>query len=238
MRAVNDIYDKVDFDGIKLINFKVKTLQVRSFCTQTTRLPHILRVTQVSDDHIQPVILAFAHWSHITQTRDDLLLFEITGLMHQSQVAILCLLLLVKIKLRHTISPNDWNTKPAFLVCNCLCPCMSSEHLYRYLIQQCVCLSLSRWWQRRINMILCILCTSGLRNCWVCTPRTTGATSVCPICSLTETTAESWGSPGRARLVSRIYCDTCTSKTHKHLFWLQMLRFIFTQDYSIKQQVD
>ncbi|KAE8294209.1 Disintegrin and metalloproteinase domain-containing protein 10 [Larimichthys crocea] len=28
MRAVNDIYDKVDFDGIKLINFKVKTLQV------------------------------------------------------------------------------------------------------------------------------------------------------------------------------------------------------------------
>ncbi|XP_049910652.1 disintegrin and metalloproteinase domain-containing protein 10 [Epinephelus moara] len=28
MRAVNDIYDKVDFDGIKLINFKVKTLFV------------------------------------------------------------------------------------------------------------------------------------------------------------------------------------------------------------------
>ncbi|XP_042337058.1 disintegrin and metalloproteinase domain-containing protein 10 [Plectropomus leopardus] len=28
MRAVNDIYDKVDFDGIKLINFKVKSLQV------------------------------------------------------------------------------------------------------------------------------------------------------------------------------------------------------------------
>ncbi|XP_070688579.1 disintegrin and metalloproteinase domain-containing protein 10 [Pempheris klunzingeri] len=28
MRAVNDIYDKVDFDGIKLINFKVKSLTV------------------------------------------------------------------------------------------------------------------------------------------------------------------------------------------------------------------
>ncbi|XP_029285994.1 disintegrin and metalloproteinase domain-containing protein 10 [Cottoperca gobio] len=28
MRAVNDIYDKVDFDGIKLINFKVKSLNV------------------------------------------------------------------------------------------------------------------------------------------------------------------------------------------------------------------
>ncbi|XP_061594183.1 disintegrin and metalloproteinase domain-containing protein 10 isoform X1 [Cololabis saira] len=28
MRAVNDIYDKVDFDGIKLINFKVKSLSV------------------------------------------------------------------------------------------------------------------------------------------------------------------------------------------------------------------
>lgn len=35
MRAVNDIYDKVDFDGIKLINFKVQSLTVRSFCTQT-----------------------------------------------------------------------------------------------------------------------------------------------------------------------------------------------------------
>lgn len=30
MRAVNDVYDKVDFDGIKLINFKVKSLRVRS----------------------------------------------------------------------------------------------------------------------------------------------------------------------------------------------------------------
>nr|XP_046247700.1 disintegrin and metalloproteinase domain-containing protein 10 isoform X1 [Scatophagus argus] len=28
IRAVNDIYDKVDFDGIKLINFKVKSLRV------------------------------------------------------------------------------------------------------------------------------------------------------------------------------------------------------------------
>ncbi|KAG5850792.1 disintegrin and metalloproteinase domain-containing protein 10 [Anguilla anguilla] len=28
MKAVNDIYDKVDFDGIKLINFKVKSLRV------------------------------------------------------------------------------------------------------------------------------------------------------------------------------------------------------------------
>ncbi|KAK0132059.1 Disintegrin and metalloproteinase domain-containing protein 10 [Merluccius polli] len=28
MRAINDIYDKVDFDGIKLINFKVKSLTV------------------------------------------------------------------------------------------------------------------------------------------------------------------------------------------------------------------
>ncbi|KAM3620446.1 uncharacterized protein V6R79_023614 [Siganus canaliculatus] len=28
MRAVNDIYDKVDFDGIKLINFRVKSLKV------------------------------------------------------------------------------------------------------------------------------------------------------------------------------------------------------------------
>ena len=30
MRAVNDVYDKVDFDGIKLINFKVKSLRVRT----------------------------------------------------------------------------------------------------------------------------------------------------------------------------------------------------------------
>ena len=29
IRAVNDIYDKVDFEGIKLINFKVKSLTVR-----------------------------------------------------------------------------------------------------------------------------------------------------------------------------------------------------------------
>lgn len=28
MRAVNDIYDKADFEGIKLINFKVKSLTV------------------------------------------------------------------------------------------------------------------------------------------------------------------------------------------------------------------
>lgn len=108
IQAANDIYNKVDFGGIKLINFKVKSLRVRSFSTQTT--------TQVSQ--------------------------------------------------------------------------MSSELLHRYLIQQFVRLSFSRWWQRRIKTILCILCTSGLRNCWVCTPRTTGATSVCPICSLTETTAE------------------------------------------------
>ncbi len=30
MKAVNDIYDKADFDGIELINFKVKFLTVRS----------------------------------------------------------------------------------------------------------------------------------------------------------------------------------------------------------------
>ena len=30
VRAVNDIYDKVDFEGIKLINFKVKSLTVRN----------------------------------------------------------------------------------------------------------------------------------------------------------------------------------------------------------------
>lgn len=30
MRAVNDVYDKVDFDGIKLVNFKVKSLRVRT----------------------------------------------------------------------------------------------------------------------------------------------------------------------------------------------------------------
>lgn len=29
MRVVNDIYDKVDFDGMRLLNFKVKSLQVR-----------------------------------------------------------------------------------------------------------------------------------------------------------------------------------------------------------------
>lgn len=33
MKAVNDIYDKADFDGIELVNFKVKFLTVRSlFC--------------------------------------------------------------------------------------------------------------------------------------------------------------------------------------------------------------
>lgn len=30
MKAVNDIYDKANFDGIDLINFKVKFLTVRS----------------------------------------------------------------------------------------------------------------------------------------------------------------------------------------------------------------
>lgn len=35
IRAVNDIYDKVDFDGIKLINFKVKSLKVRCVSAQT-----------------------------------------------------------------------------------------------------------------------------------------------------------------------------------------------------------
>lgn len=76
------------------------------------------------------------------------------------------------------------------------------------LIQQLSCLSFSRWWQRRIKMILCILCTLGLRNCWVCTQRTTGATSACPIYSPTETTVECWDSPGRVKLVSLTHCDT------------------------------
>uniref|UniRef100_A0A667YND6 ADAM10 endopeptidase n=1 Tax=Myripristis murdjan TaxID=586833 RepID=A0A667YND6_9TELE len=35
--AVNDVYDKVDFDGIKLINFKVKTLSVRFPCNPLQR---------------------------------------------------------------------------------------------------------------------------------------------------------------------------------------------------------
>lgn len=30
MKAINDIYDKADFDGIELVNFKVKFLSVRS----------------------------------------------------------------------------------------------------------------------------------------------------------------------------------------------------------------
>lgn len=30
MKAVNDIYDKAEFDGIELVNFKVKFLTVRS----------------------------------------------------------------------------------------------------------------------------------------------------------------------------------------------------------------
>lgn len=33
MKAVNDIYDRADFDGIQLVNFKVKFLTVRNlFC--------------------------------------------------------------------------------------------------------------------------------------------------------------------------------------------------------------
>lgn len=35
MRAVNDIYDKTDFNGIKLINFKIKTLRVSLVPKQT-----------------------------------------------------------------------------------------------------------------------------------------------------------------------------------------------------------
>lgn len=35
IRAVNDIYDKVNFDGIKLINFKVKSLKVSRVSAQT-----------------------------------------------------------------------------------------------------------------------------------------------------------------------------------------------------------
>uniref|UniRef100_A0A667Z5U1 Si:ch1073-396h14.1 n=1 Tax=Myripristis murdjan TaxID=586833 RepID=A0A667Z5U1_9TELE len=39
--AVNDVYDKVDFDGIKLINFKVKTLSVRFPCSNKMIRPFI-----------------------------------------------------------------------------------------------------------------------------------------------------------------------------------------------------
>ncbi|XP_061539640.1 disintegrin and metalloproteinase domain-containing protein 10 isoform X1 [Phycodurus eques] len=38
MRAVNDIYDKVEFDGIKLINFKVKSLTVMTVENKTDPL--------------------------------------------------------------------------------------------------------------------------------------------------------------------------------------------------------
>ncbi|XP_029683611.1 disintegrin and metalloproteinase domain-containing protein 10 isoform X5 [Takifugu rubripes] len=38
MRAVNDVYDKVDFDGIKLINFKVKSLRVMTEEDKNDRL--------------------------------------------------------------------------------------------------------------------------------------------------------------------------------------------------------
>ncbi|XP_057696489.1 disintegrin and metalloproteinase domain-containing protein 10 [Corythoichthys intestinalis] len=38
MRAVNDIYDKVEFDGIKLINFKVKSLTVMTEENKNDRL--------------------------------------------------------------------------------------------------------------------------------------------------------------------------------------------------------
>lgn len=58
-----------------------------------------------------------------------------------------------------------------------------------------------RWWQKRIKTTVSLLSTSGLRNCWACSQRTTGATSACPTCSLTETTAECSASPGRANLV-------------------------------------
>lgn len=43
MRAVNDVYDKVDFDGIKLINFKVKSLKVRTFIPRSPVLVSTLK---------------------------------------------------------------------------------------------------------------------------------------------------------------------------------------------------
>ncbi|XP_024859761.1 disintegrin and metalloproteinase domain-containing protein 10 isoform X2 [Kryptolebias marmoratus] len=41
LRAVNDIYDKVDFDGIKLINFKAKSLHVMTKEDKTDPLSHL-----------------------------------------------------------------------------------------------------------------------------------------------------------------------------------------------------
>lgn len=45
MQAVNDVYDKVDFDGIKLINFKVKSLSVRTLIPRSPVLISTLKTT-------------------------------------------------------------------------------------------------------------------------------------------------------------------------------------------------
>lgn len=38
MRAVNDVYDNVDFGGIKLVNFQVKSLRVRTLIPRSAVL--------------------------------------------------------------------------------------------------------------------------------------------------------------------------------------------------------
>lgn len=53
IRAVNDIYDKVDFDGIKLINFKVKSLKVCvSVSAQTSKMFNTFLATSTNSNVI------------------------------------------------------------------------------------------------------------------------------------------------------------------------------------------
>lgn len=55
IRAVNDIYDKVDFDGIKLINFKVKSLKVRCVSAQTSKMFDTFLATSTNFDVIHVI---------------------------------------------------------------------------------------------------------------------------------------------------------------------------------------
>lgn len=63
MSAVNDIYNKADFDGIRLINFKVKSLSVRNGQSFTNIQPWLQQVIMfICYLNTRAVKLATVYW--------------------------------------------------------------------------------------------------------------------------------------------------------------------------------
>lgn len=97
IRAVNDIYDKVDFSGIQLINFKVKSLRV-SFRTVHKLHKPLSSVLQllIADNTVKLL--------HIQNHVMNKLFIEILGFMHHSVMVPMCLLLGVEVSHSSKIS--------------------------------------------------------------------------------------------------------------------------------------